>query len=105
MKYLLFSLLFASQGAYSQQFEYLTASYIVGGFNSKTTVTIDSGDKVLGTFKKSNILEDSTGKSEFKSPVSALNYLGSLGWEAVSYHVSNTGGVNTQVVLFKKRKQ
>lgn len=104
MKYLLFALLFAAQCAYSQQFEYLTASYVVGGFNSKTTVTIDSGDKVLGSFKKSNILEDSTGKSEFKSPVSALNYLGSLGWEAINFYTQSVGGVNTQFVVFKRRR-
>jgi len=107
MKFTLVSLLFFAHFATAQQlekFEYLEISYLVGGFNSKSTVSVDRGEKVINSFNKAPILEDSTGKTEFKTPMAAFNFLGSQGWEAIHFYTRKFDSIETQFVVFKRRR-
>lgn len=108
MKHLVFLLIFVPYFAHSQQverWEYCTISTILGGFNSKSTFYIDTGEKVTGSFKKPEILKDSTGSEEFKTPVSALNFMGASGWELIDMHISKSPGVANDVQVFTLKRK
>lgn len=110
MKFILtFALFFSIQFVHAQvveRWEYCQIYYQTGGFNSKTTVTVDFGDRVLKGSNRNDSMKDSTGTAlEFKSPVDAINYMGNQGWECFSQSVVNPLGVYMEVFYFKRRKR
>lgn len=102
---LTFALLFAFQiiSAQSERWEYCTINYQTGGFNSKTVVTVDYGERTIKALGKAEFLRDSTGNENFKSPMDAYNFLGAQGWECFSTYSSSEFG-KLQFALFKRRR-
>lgn len=85
------ALLFAFQFVHAQaveRWEYCQIYYQTGGFNSKTTVTVDYGEKTIKALGKAELLRDSTGSDTFKSPIDAYDFLGDQGWECFSTYSS-----------------
>jgi hypothetical protein len=78
--------------------------YQTGGFNSKTTVTVDYGERTVKALGKAELLRDSSGNDTFKSPVDAFNFLGDQGWECFSTYLGSEFG-KLQYCLFKRRKR
>ena len=103
------AMLFAFQLIHAQgveRWEYCQISFIIGGFNSKTSVNYDFGDRVLKGSNRNDSMKDSTGTAlEFKSPVDAINYMGNQGWECFSQSTLNQLGNSTDVFYFKRRKR
>jgi len=85
-----------------EKWEYCQITYQTGGFNTKTTVAVDYGARVVKALGKAEVLRDSTGSDVFKSPIDALNFLGGQGWECFSTYQSVDIG-RFQICLFKRR--
>ena len=101
------ALLFAFQFVHAQdveRWEYCQIYYQTGGFNPKTTVTVDYGERTIKALGKAELLRDSTGSDTFKSPIDAYNFLGEQGWECFSTYSSAEFG-KLQYCLFKRRKR
>ncbi len=105
--FLTLALILALQTVHAQvveRWEYCMVYYQTGGFNSKTTVTVDYGDKTIKALGKPEILRDSSGNDTFKSPVEAFNFLGAAGWECFSTYLGSEFG-KLQYCLFKRRRR
>jgi hypothetical protein len=108
MKHVVFALLLLPLFAHSQgvvKWEYCTASFYTGGFNSKVRSTVDFGKKSYGMFHRPQMLKDSLGKTKFKSPVDAMNYLGNQGWECISLSSSKADMLTVNTLVFKRRRK
>lgn len=105
MKAVLFVLLVLCSfgvGAQSQDslvWRYADITYPLSGFTSKAKVDVDYGETTMGWFRKTDLLEDSTGKAiKFKSPVDALNWMSVRGWELIqSYKSEQDIGLGTKL--------
>lgn len=88
---------------------YVDLNYNLGGFSSKSKVSIDAGES-SGWFKPMEMLEDEKGKAiKFNSPMDALNYMSVKGWELVLSYIEeqNSGlGATVRISHFvMKRKE
>ncbi|MBL7827828.1 MAG: hypothetical protein JNJ57_14455 [Saprospiraceae bacterium] len=101
--------MYALQSQTIERWEYCQVSFQANGFNSKTKIKYDFGDRVSKGTDRDESLKDSTGTTlKFKSPVDVLNYLGEMGWECFSKEEKNPldyTGVLNDVYYFKRRKR
>jgi len=75
-------------------------------FNSKVTVTVDYGQE--REFDGRNIsiamVDDGSQKKVFKSPVNALNFFLTNGWELVDFAVTVSENQVDYTYIFKRQK-
>jgi hypothetical protein len=108
--FMAFSSVAFTQTQDSLVWRYASIKYTLGGFNTKSRVEVDYGDKVQGWFRKADLLEDENGKSiQFKTPVDALNWMSIRGWEMVTtYQTTESVGIGATLVyhhfILKRRE-
>lgn len=78
---------------------YADLTYPTSGFSSKAKVVVDYGELVTGWFRKPELIESPDGKAiKFRSPVDALNFMSTRGWELVqSYQTAEDVGLGIKV--------
>lgn len=76
-------------------------------FNSKVTVTVDYGQEREFDGRKISkaMVDDGSQKKVFKSPVNALNFFVTNGWELVNFAVTVSESQLNYTYLLKRQKQ
>lgn len=86
---------------------YADLTYPLGGFNTKSKVSVDFGES-SGWLKPQEQLEGADGKAvKFNSPVDALNWMSARGWELVQSYMTEEGaglGVKLDYIHFVMRR-
>lgn len=73
------------------------------GMNSKCVASIDKGENVVKMLKGKEMVRDESDRQiEFKTPVDALNYMGSQGWEVIGFNEKKSVS-NATAYLLKRR--